>query len=386
MPAIDFPGADAGVAWNDLSPRVGMTYDLTGNGRTVRLGVVRDLLRPDGARAAVERAGRHRRGVRALSRGPTPTATASCRPTRSTPPGSRSAAARPTIRRTRRNFRRPARSTRTSRTTGRASSSSASTASSATAMAVGASYIWRKYDRFLWNDRDQLDAAPTTAPVTFDADRLPGGRRAARRSPTSSRPSPIAVAVRVHQRARPLARLQRLRADLPEAHGEPLVDERQLRLQQRRRHVGFAGVVRGSDLHQSRQPGARGSQIYAPEAGGSGIDNVFINAKWLVKLYGRVQLPWDINLAASTSARQGYPFPQAIRTPNRANSARPDPTCTRSAGREPLDNLHTSTSASTAPSSSAAISLMPAMDMFNLTNANTVLASAGTRRRRTRTR
>ena len=35
MPSIDFQGADAGVVWNDLSPRIGATYDLTGNGRTV---------------------------------------------------------------------------------------------------------------------------------------------------------------------------------------------------------------------------------------------------------------------------------------------------------------------------------------------------------------
>ena len=58
--------------------------------------------------------------------------------------------------------------------------------------------------------------------------------------------------------------------------------------------------------------------IYAPEAGGSGIDNLFINAKWLVKLSGTYLLPADINVAVSYNARQGYPFPQAIRTPNRA--------------------------------------------------------------------
>ena len=35
LPAVNFPGADAGVVWNDFSPRLGMTYDLTGDGRTV---------------------------------------------------------------------------------------------------------------------------------------------------------------------------------------------------------------------------------------------------------------------------------------------------------------------------------------------------------------
>ena len=35
LPGIDFQGADPGVAFKDLSPRVGFTYDLTGNGRTI---------------------------------------------------------------------------------------------------------------------------------------------------------------------------------------------------------------------------------------------------------------------------------------------------------------------------------------------------------------
>jgi hypothetical protein len=35
MPAIDFQGADAGVVWNDFSPRVGVTYDLKGDGKNV---------------------------------------------------------------------------------------------------------------------------------------------------------------------------------------------------------------------------------------------------------------------------------------------------------------------------------------------------------------
>ena len=35
LPAIDFPGADPGVAFNNFSPRLGLTYDLTGNGKTI---------------------------------------------------------------------------------------------------------------------------------------------------------------------------------------------------------------------------------------------------------------------------------------------------------------------------------------------------------------
>ncbi len=61
---------------------------------------------------------------------------------------------------------------------------------------------------------------------------------------------------------------------------------------------------------------------FAPESGGSGIDNVFTNAKWLFKASGMYTLPlWDINLAGNFSARQGYPFPQAVRIATRANRA-----------------------------------------------------------------
>jgi hypothetical protein len=35
LPGLDFPGADPGVAFNNFSPRVGFTYDLTGNGKTI---------------------------------------------------------------------------------------------------------------------------------------------------------------------------------------------------------------------------------------------------------------------------------------------------------------------------------------------------------------
>ena len=35
LPPVAFGGADAGVVWNDISPRLGVTYDLMGTGKTV---------------------------------------------------------------------------------------------------------------------------------------------------------------------------------------------------------------------------------------------------------------------------------------------------------------------------------------------------------------
>ena len=35
---LDFPGNDPGVTFNDLSPRIGVTYDITGDGKTIIRG------------------------------------------------------------------------------------------------------------------------------------------------------------------------------------------------------------------------------------------------------------------------------------------------------------------------------------------------------------
>ena len=66
MPAIDFQGADAGVVWNGLLAAHRRHLRPQGRRQDRRLVVVRDLLRPDGARPALEPARRHRRGVRPL--------------------------------------------------------------------------------------------------------------------------------------------------------------------------------------------------------------------------------------------------------------------------------------------------------------------------------
>ena len=117
-----------------------------------------------------------------------------------------------------------------------------------------------------------------------------------------------------------------------------------------------------------------GSQIYAPEAGGSGIDNVFINAKWLVKVSGTYALPQSINLAASINSRQGYPFPAAIRTPNRANSGG-----TADVNLDPVGDVRQPTFTEVDFRVDRAFrfgrtQIRPTFEVFNLMNASTVLA------------
>jgi hypothetical protein len=42
---------------------------------------------------------------------------------------------------------------------------------------------------------------------------------------------------------------------------------------------------------------------------GSGLRDLWVNSRWMVKLSGMYQLPWDINLTAFFQAREGYPQP-----------------------------------------------------------------------------
>ena len=84
-----------------------------------------------------------------------------------------------------------------------------------------------------------------------------------------------------------------------------------------------------------------GTNEYAPESAGSGIGNVFQNAKWLVKLNGRVQLPYDFNFAANMLGRQGFPFPQSILTPNRANGGGQGQVMLDPMGTNRYDNMFT---------------------------------------------
>lgn len=52
--------------------------------------------------------------------------------------------------------------------------------------------------------------------------------------------------------------------------------------------------------------------VVAPAAGGSGITDVYVNARWDLKINGLYQLPGGVNLTAVFSAREGYVIPYYI--------------------------------------------------------------------------
>ena len=121
---------------------------------------------------------------------------------------------------------------------------------------------------------------------------------------------------------------------------------------------------------------------FAPESGGSGIDNIFNNAKWLTKFSGSYLTPWwDINVAGNMQYRQGNPFPIGVNVTNRTVAATgggggvgDTVVMFEPMGSRRLDNTFVADFKVEKAFTFGTMRIVPSMDVFNLTNANTILA------------
>ena len=197
MPAIDFQGIDAGVVWTDFSPRIGATYDIKGDGKTVVSSSYATYYGQMAPGRALEPARRHRRGVRPLSLDRHQRRHVRAGRTRSTPRCRSSARATPTTR--------PTRPTPWRRRASIADIKNDRTREFivgfdrqvGSQMAFGASYIWRKYDQFALERSRELDDRPTIARCRS---RRPAARRRALRNGDLLRTDhPAAVGNALHQ-------------------------------------------------------------------------------------------------------------------------------------------------------------------------------------------
>jgi hypothetical protein len=146
---------------------------------------------------------------------------------------------------------------------------------------------------------------------------------------------------------------------------------------------GFAGdaanglQVTGVPEDPTNRSQRNGAQ-YDYATSGSGIGNVFINAKWLFKLSGLYQLPADFNVSAFYNARQGYPFERFVQTPSRANGAGVASVFIDNVGDSRLPNYQNLDFHLERPIKIGTTRWIPALDIFNVMNSNTVQAIRGT--------
>jgi hypothetical protein len=244
-------------------------------------------------------------------------------------------------------------------------------------LAVGASYIWRKYDQFQWDDRLNLSSADY-AERTFTP--------AASACPAGARCDTITY----YEPTIPIPGVQ-VRTNIPDRNRVYNGVEFTLRKRMSNRWMGNFSLAFNDavDNYESgaayEDPTCRAgsgvttsvcppSQQFAPESSGSGIDNIFTNAKWLVKAFGQYQMPWAINLAANYSIRQGYPFAQSIVTPTRANRAGTVTVLLEPLGENRFDNFQIFDLRIDRSFAFGDARVIPGLDIFNVSNGNTVLA------------
>jgi hypothetical protein len=139
---------------------------------------------------------------------------------------------------------------------------------------------------------------------------------------------------------------------------------------------GYSGYAGNTALVQEDPTNlaTRNGFQYDYATSGSGLGNVYVNAKWLYKLSGLVQLPASINVSAFYNARQGYPFEASIQSPSRANGAGIATILLDGVGTNRLPSYQNLDFHVERPVRVGTVRLIPSMDVFNVMNSNTVQA------------
>ncbi len=386
LPAVTFPGADPGVKFNDWSPRVGFTYDLSGNGKTIAkanyamyfgqvgTGGVAGQLNP------VTRVSARYRWVDLdhdkfvdgneivnAAGGP-----AAVTDTLVTPTGNWSPT-NPTAVTTANKVDPNLKNDRTrefivgvDREIGRG-------------FAAGISYIWRKYDRFNWtpafangNGTGALIATDGSqyhqvSATTADYGDCPAGATCPTITyfvPDLSVPSTTLLTNQNYRRdfngVEMTARKRmsnRWMMNTSFTYNSTLV------------HYGASNAYQDPTNISLRE----GNQ-YDYLTSGSGLGNVYVNAKWLFKLSGMYQLPYAVNVSAFYNARQGYPFERFVRTATRPNNGGTVDVLLDPVGENRLPNFQNVDFHVERPITFMSAHLVPSLDVFNVGNFNTIQA------------
>jgi hypothetical protein len=369
MPSISFPGLSAGVSWNDISPRLGMTYDLAGNGKTVarasysmyfgQMGPgqltgnliaisqvsIRYPWADTNADTFVQRSELNLTNY-ATSYLTKSAAFDPANPTSYLSPG----VVNSDIKNDRTREFVVGIQQEVMRNLG-----------------VEFNYVWRKYDQFAWTDYNNWDSNNFTA---FTA------------NPTNCGPTAVCAPI-TYYRANGLRPSPYVYTNQPDRYRDYNGIEFVLTKRYSDRwsaNVSFAwndAVDKWSSLAGVEDPtnlvNLNGA-AYAPESGGSGVDNVFTNAEWLFKASGTYTAIWDIGLAGSIDYNQGYPFPQNIAVTSRGNGLADTSVYLYPLGDVRLPNLFVANFKVDKAFNFRGVRIIPSMDVFNLTNSNEVLS------------
>jgi hypothetical protein len=115
---------------------------------------------------------------------------------------------------------------------------------------------------------------------------------------------------------------------------------------------------------------------YSPAyATATGLPEVYVNASWIARVSGSYLTPLaGINLAGFFDSRSGYPFTANIQTESRPNGGGMAYVYLDKLGDNRLDSLRTFDVRVDRQFTLGRLKIVPAMDVFNVLNANTPLS------------
>jgi hypothetical protein len=387
LPALAFGGADAGVAFKNFSPRVGFTYDIQGNSRSV-LKV--NYARYVGQLGTGDMSSTYNTVALTYVRYPW----VDLNGDRFVQANEVVLTAAPLAWTTGYNYLNPSQVSATGTVDPKLSADWADEIlvgfdkAVGTDFAVSASYIWRKYQNFRANKKNSFDASNWRAVQwTPDAATCPAGASCPTVTyyePTSQIPTDYTYAnvkdfwrgyqgVELSVRKR-LSHRWSMNAsyswnDAP-MHFDSLAGSTWL----------TTPTWQNSESDPTNVMTSFNNGQFAPESSSSGLGNVFVNATWIVRASATYTLPWwDINAAAFYNARQGYPFVRSVLTPfNRPFSAGQSTIYLDRRGDERLPNFQTVDFRVDKPFTFfGRLRVVASMDVFNLLNGNTTLSMRG---------
>ena len=242
--------------------------------------------------------------------------------------------------------------------------------------AVGANYIWRRYANFNWtptNGVSTLGTDYTAVQFTPAASACPAAQNA------------VCPQVTYYQ---PNAQLGTVTTLMNQAGFTRVFNGVDLTATKRMSHhwmmnasYSFNNPIVNYGAGSYQDPtniAQRNGYQYDPVSSGSGIGNVYTNAKWLFKVSGMYEAPLGVNVSAFYNARQGYPFERFIQSPSRANGAGTVLVLLDNVGDSRLPNYQNLDFHVERPVRIGTLHLIPAIDVFNISNNNTIQAIRGT--------
>jgi Carboxypeptidase regulatory-like domain len=137
---------------------------------------------------------------------------------------------------------------------------------------------------------------------------------------------------------------------------------------------GFGGAIANTIPEDPTNLTLRDGFQYDYASAGSGLGNVYVNAKWLFKLSGLYQLPGDFNVSAFYNAREGYLFEPNITFAGRTLGSGTATILLDPVGENRLPNYQNIDFHVERPIKVNSTRFIPSLDVFNLGNFNTVQA------------